>query len=97
MFVSRENRNHAPVAQLDRASAYEAEGREFEPLRARHFSRRFVFHDFRLYPFVRFELELHASLLRWPGYPKLAGRCKVTAQGSNNINRDLLVLSSGDL
>ena len=27
----------APVAQLDRASAYEAEGREFEPLRARHY------------------------------------------------------------
>ncbi len=38
MFVSRENGRHAPVAQLDRASAYEAEGREFEPLRARHFS-----------------------------------------------------------
>ena len=36
MFVSRENSGHAPVAQLDRASAYEAEGREFEPLRARH-------------------------------------------------------------
>jgi hypothetical protein len=36
MFVSSENRKHAPVAQLDRASAYEAEGREFEPLRARH-------------------------------------------------------------
>lgn len=29
--------SNAPVAQLDRASAYEAEGREFEPLRARHF------------------------------------------------------------
>jgi hypothetical protein len=27
----------APVAQLDRASGYEPEGREFEPLRARHF------------------------------------------------------------
>src|SRR5260370_7653137 len=27
----------APVAQLDRASAFEAEGREFESLRARHF------------------------------------------------------------
>ena len=26
----------APVAQLDRASAFEAEGREFESLRARH-------------------------------------------------------------
>jgi hypothetical protein len=29
----------ALVAQLDRASAFEAEGREFESLRARHFSR----------------------------------------------------------
>jgi hypothetical protein len=27
----------APVAQLDRASDYESEGREFESLRARHF------------------------------------------------------------
>jgi hypothetical protein len=33
----------APVAQLDRASAFEAEGREFESLRARQFPqiRRF--------------------------------------------------------
>src|SRR4051812_45277223 len=29
--------NNAPVAQLDRASAYEAGGREFESLRARQF------------------------------------------------------------
>jgi hypothetical protein len=28
---------HAPVAQLDRASGFEPEGREFESLRARHF------------------------------------------------------------
>ncbi len=27
----------APVAQLDRASGFEPEGREFESLRARHF------------------------------------------------------------
>ena len=27
----------APLAQLDRASDYESEGREFESLRARHF------------------------------------------------------------
>ena len=32
--------NHAPVAQLDRASAFEAEGRRFEPCRARHASSR---------------------------------------------------------
>ena len=29
----------APVAQLDRASGFEPEGREFESLRARQFSR----------------------------------------------------------
>ena len=29
---------HAPVAQLDRASDYESEGRTFESFRARHFS-----------------------------------------------------------
>src|SRR5664279_4421537 len=29
---------NAPLAQLDRASGYEPEGREFESLRARHFS-----------------------------------------------------------
>ena len=33
----RYNRKHsAPLAQLDRASGYEPEGREFESLRARH-------------------------------------------------------------
>ena len=30
--------NRAPVAQLDRASGYEPEGREFESPRARHSS-----------------------------------------------------------
>lgn len=29
--------NHAPVAQLDRVSGYEPEGRRFESFRARHF------------------------------------------------------------
>ncbi len=31
----------APLAQLDRASGYEPEGREFESLRAHHFSSSF--------------------------------------------------------
>ena len=31
-------KSDAPVAQLDRVSGYEPEGREFESLRARHFS-----------------------------------------------------------
>jgi hypothetical protein len=30
---------NAPVAQLDRASDYESEGRTFESFRARHFYR----------------------------------------------------------
>ena len=30
----------APVAQLDRASGYEPEGREFDSLRARHFPNK---------------------------------------------------------
>ena len=30
----------APLAQLDRASGYEPEGREFESLRARHISNK---------------------------------------------------------
>ena len=34
----------APVAQLDRASAFEAEGREFESLRARHSNPHNVLH-----------------------------------------------------
>jgi hypothetical protein len=38
---------HAPVAQLDRASGFEPEGREFESLRARHFFQTFVFHELR--------------------------------------------------
>ncbi len=32
----------APLAQLDRASGYEPEGREFESLRARHFFLKIV-------------------------------------------------------
>src|SRR5258707_1057528 len=38
----------APVAQLDRASGYEPEGREFESLRAHHYFR----HVFRLRPAI---------------------------------------------
>jgi hypothetical protein len=49
----------APVAQLDRACASEAQGRVFESLRAHHFLVHFVFNDFRRYPFVRFELKSH--------------------------------------
>ena len=37
----------APVAQLDRASGFEPEGREFESLRARQFLRHFVLRAFR--------------------------------------------------
>ncbi len=38
MLYNQNDFYHAPVAQLDRASAFEAEGREFESLRARHLS-----------------------------------------------------------
>ena len=34
--MSRKVNHHAPVAQLDRASDYESEGRAFESLRVRH-------------------------------------------------------------
>jgi hypothetical protein len=33
-------RNSAPVAQMDRATASEAVGREFDPHRARHFNKK---------------------------------------------------------
>ena len=37
-IIKRQRQTHriAPLAQLDRASGYEPEGREFESLRARH-------------------------------------------------------------
>ena len=35
--ISVDRFRNAPVAQLDRASGYEPEGREFESLRAHHF------------------------------------------------------------
>ena len=40
---------HAPVAQLDRASDYESEGRTFESFRARHLSpeNQMVIHPHR--------------------------------------------------
>jgi hypothetical protein len=34
--ISADRFRNAPVAQLDRASGYEPEGREFESLRAHH-------------------------------------------------------------
>ena len=37
----------APLAQLDRASGYEPEGREFESLRAHHFLRFSPFTQYR--------------------------------------------------
>jgi hypothetical protein len=39
------NRPDAPVAQLDRASAFEAGGHRFEPCRARQLARRVVYPD----------------------------------------------------
>ena len=36
--ISADRFRNAPVAQLDRASGYEPEGREFESLRAHHLS-----------------------------------------------------------
>ena len=38
IIVEFPSANIAPLAQLDRASGYEPEGREFESLRAHHFS-----------------------------------------------------------
>ena len=37
--ISADRFRNAPVAQLDRASGYEPEGREFESLRAHHLSQ----------------------------------------------------------
>ena len=40
----------APLAQLDRASGYEPEGREFESLRARHVFDKFPLTSYRSLP-----------------------------------------------
>jgi hypothetical protein len=53
----------APVAQLDRASAFEAERREFESLRARHFQRQCDF-KLRLIPSFCFEQELNVAVAK---------------------------------
>src|SRR5210317_2528000 len=42
--------SNAPVAQLDRVSGYEPEGREFESLRARQKSRGYVSNPFFFVP-----------------------------------------------
>src|SRR5262249_35786750 len=42
LALARETSQIAPLAQLDRASGYEPEGREFESLRARHFQPMFT-------------------------------------------------------
>src|SRR5437016_4528426 len=46
-FSEKDMRNNAPVAQLDRASDFESEGREFESLRARQ-SYQYVRSAFRI-------------------------------------------------
>ena len=53
---------NAPVAQLDRASAFEAEGRGFESLRARH-SSFFVFWNITSKAFCKYDRCLQASML----------------------------------
>ena len=58
--------NRAPVAQLDRASGYEPEGREFESPRARHFIERIVFNGFRAYTLVPFEIQITLCTHRTP-------------------------------
>ena len=47
----------APVAQLDRASAFEAEGRGFEPLQARHISSAYFTANGNHVPFARQEFQ----------------------------------------
>src|SRR5215468_6913805 len=47
------SKHSAPLAQLDRASGYEPEGREFESLRARHFSWLFDRFPLRARPPIR--------------------------------------------
>jgi hypothetical protein len=37
-LLARDDSENAPVAQLDRASDYESEGRTFESFRARHYT-----------------------------------------------------------
>ncbi len=49
---------HAPVAQLDRASGFEPEGREFESLRARHFPARVARSGRRMGRFIRRQIAL---------------------------------------
>src|SRR4051794_33843264 len=78
----------APVAQLDRAPDYESGGREFESLRARHFSmpklRPVAAHAAQSYSFAQMRIRLFIGLLlscalsacASPGapYPSLAHR-----------------------
>src|SRR5215472_15085485 len=55
----------APLAQLDRASGYEPEGREFESLRARHLSfPSFTYTTFS-FPVLRRPSECHKSVIRF--------------------------------
>jgi hypothetical protein len=45
---------NAPLAQLDRASGYEPEGREFESLRAHHlFYQLHLFNHFQPYSYLK--------------------------------------------
>src|ERR1700747_1480041 len=55
LLGSRFMRKNAPVAQLDRASDYESEGRTFESFRARH----------KIRPFLHFELIPVGLGARW--------------------------------
>jgi hypothetical protein len=83
--------NYAPVAQLDRAAASGAVGREFESLRARHFNsciaaeatlKRLV----RLFP-AEFVVQLTSVTSHPNTRPKEYGIMQAKSNGSEVTNR----------
>ena len=88
-----EPRISAPVAQLDRASGYEPEGREFDSLRAHHLrNKNSVFREARLATRRRFSLDFPRRAR--PRGPQLHPLSSFSAAGEQCSQRFALVSNS---
>ena len=56
---------HAPVAQLDRVPGFEPGGREFESLRARHFSMSNLSGVALLFSIIEVQINYMGVVLEW--------------------------------
>ena len=77
----KESPEYAPVAQLDRASGYEPEGRVFESPRAHHKNKRFALQE------AIAETALVATVVAMPPEPKISAVFVATVRCASLLDR----------